>query len=419
MTYISRRHFMQVAGSTLATVGLSQLPIFRQAERYGKVLAQSTPRKLALLVGINSYPDGKHSRALKGCLTDLELNRNLLIYKFGFKPQDIYTLSDKKATRQGILEAFEEHLINQAKPGDVVVFHYSGHGSRVFDPDVLKYGREQGTTGFTGSFVPVDSRLPTGYPNTGGVVQDILGHTLFLLMSAVQTEYFTAVLDSCYSGGATRTFNYIVRSRDGGANLKVADSEKAFQEKWLSRLNLSEAEYVRRYREGVAKGVVLAATDTYQTAADARFNDFHAGAFTYYLTQYLWQATSTVSDAIANVNANIPKRFKQTPKADVKVGSGYLSQPIYFIDAQQAPAQAVITEVNGGQVKLWLGGLGQKNLARVYNGTVFSIVDTSGRSFGTVTLQSHDGLIGEGTLAGTAESGTLLQLASDSSPPRN
>ncbi len=91
---------------------------------------------------------------------------------------------------------------------------------------------------------------------------------------------------------------------------------------------------------------------------------------------------------------------------------------MYFIDAQQPPAQAVITEVNGGQVKLWLGGINQKNLG-VYNGTVFSIVDTSGRSFGTVTLQSHDGLIGEGTLAGTAASGTFLQLASDSSPPRN
>jgi hypothetical protein len=26
-------------------------------------------------------------------------------------------------------------LINQAKPGDVVVFHFSGHGSRVIDPD--------------------------------------------------------------------------------------------------------------------------------------------------------------------------------------------------------------------------------------------------------------------------------------------
>jgi hypothetical protein len=56
MTGSSRRHFLQFAGSTLATLGLSQLNIQQQADRYGKVLAQSTPRKLALLVGINQYP---------------------------------------------------------------------------------------------------------------------------------------------------------------------------------------------------------------------------------------------------------------------------------------------------------------------------------------------------------------------------
>jgi hypothetical protein len=55
---------LQFAGSTLATLGLSQLNI-QQADRYGKVLAQSTPRKLALLVGINEYSD----QPLRGCLT--------------------------------------------------------------------------------------------------------------------------------------------------------------------------------------------------------------------------------------------------------------------------------------------------------------------------------------------------------------
>lgn len=48
MNHNSRHHFLQFAGSTLATLGLSQLNI-KQAESYGKVLAQSTPRKLALM----------------------------------------------------------------------------------------------------------------------------------------------------------------------------------------------------------------------------------------------------------------------------------------------------------------------------------------------------------------------------------
>jgi hypothetical protein len=102
-----------------------------------QVLAKSTPRKLALLVGINNYPDKPPITPLRGCVNDVALQRHLLIHRFGFNPKDIYTLTDAQATRQGILEAFEEHLIKQAKPGDVVVYHYSGHGSRVSDPDPI------------------------------------------------------------------------------------------------------------------------------------------------------------------------------------------------------------------------------------------------------------------------------------------
>jgi len=43
MSHISSRRFFQFSGSTLAALGLSQLNIQRQAESYGKVLAQSTP----------------------------------------------------------------------------------------------------------------------------------------------------------------------------------------------------------------------------------------------------------------------------------------------------------------------------------------------------------------------------------------
>lgn len=50
MSPIKRRQFLQFAGSTLATLGLSQLDIKRQGDAMGRVLAQSTPRKLALLV---------------------------------------------------------------------------------------------------------------------------------------------------------------------------------------------------------------------------------------------------------------------------------------------------------------------------------------------------------------------------------
>jgi len=83
-------------------------------------------------VGINAYSGGN---ALNGCVTDVRSMALLLEHRYGFDPKDIKVLTDAQATRQGILSAFETHLIAQARPGDVVVFHFSGHGSRVFDAD--------------------------------------------------------------------------------------------------------------------------------------------------------------------------------------------------------------------------------------------------------------------------------------------
>lgn len=406
MSRISRRNFCQFAGSALATLGLSQVNIQQQGDRYGKVLAKTTPRKLALLVGINKYQD----QALEGCLTDVELQHYLLIHRFGFNQKDILTVTDEQATREGILKAFEEHLIKQAKPGDVVVYHYSGHGSRVADPDPIVVSSARDNSGLNSTFVPINSGLPAGYREQGGVVQDIMGHTLFLLMSALKSENVTAVLDSCYSGGGTRE-GFRVRSLDGGDKIQIAPEEKAYQQKWLSQLKWSREEFVKRYRAGVAKGVVLAATNPAQVAADARFNGFDAGAFTYQLTQYLWQQTSTVESAIAKVNSSMPTfpNFQQTPIYDVKVGSNYEKEPVYLINPTSSAADAVITEVKGNQATLWLGGLQEKSLGDLEDGSAFAIIGARGSSSGKVTFKSRKGLVAEATVEGVAKPGTLLR----------
>lgn len=400
MHYFSRRRFFQFAGSTLGTLGLSQLSIKQQADGYSKVLAKSTPRKVALLVGINNYPRGY---ALEGCGNDVELQRHLLIHRFGFNDKDIHILKDKDATRQGILEAFEEYLITQTQPDDVVVFHYSGHGSRVVDPDPILSKSGQG--GLSGTFVPVDAVLPQGYLEQGGAVKDIMGHTLFLLMSAVKSENFTAVLDSCFSGAATRDFR--VRARSGGSRIQISAEEKSYQEKWLSRLSVSRAEFVKQYRTGVAKGVVLAATNQEQYAAEAPINGFNAGIFTYLLTQYLWRETSTPDSAVTYVKQKIPQTYNQNPRYEVKVGSGYGRQSTYFIKPQTLAADAVVTDITDKKATVWLGGV---DLENIDNGTVFKVVDAREKSLGKVIFQSRQGLVGVGTVEGNVQKGALLQI---------
>ncbi|UBF28982.1 caspase family protein [Kovacikia minuta CCNUW1] len=406
MRPFNRRHFLQFAGSTLASLGLSQLDVVHQGVRYAKVLAQGTPRKLALLVGINAYPESSQFSTLQGCVTDVELQRQLLIYRFGFNPADILTLTDAKATRQGILTAFEDHLIKQAKAGDIVVFHYSGHGSQVADPD-----RDE-PDGLNSTFVPVDSTLPEEFPDKGGTVKDIMGHTLFLLMSALQTENVSVVLDSCHSGGGTRG-SLRVRSRAGGALLQPDPAELDYQKQWLSRLNLTPEAFIRRRKAGVAKGVVIASAKRDQLAADAPFSDFYAGAFTYLMTQYLWQQTGTtrVNNTLPSIARSTTRvsSSNQEPVYEVKPGSSNDQQPLYFTPPQNIPAEAVITKVDGDRAELWLGGLAPQSLEAFNRNAVLVAIDGRGDRPAQIRLESRQGLVGQGKLLNAVKPGALLQ----------
>ena len=403
----SRRHFLQTAGATLAALGWSQWDVMQRSDRYGRLLAQSTPRKLALLVGINAYPEDGLFPPLNGCVNDVELQYQLLVHRYGFNPSDIVTLTDEQATRENILTTFDEHLIKQAQPDDVVVFHFSGHGARVADPD------KDFEDGLNSTLVPVNSPLPAGFPREGGAVNDITGHTLFLLGSAVPTDNFTMVLDSCHSGGAKRG-NLAIRARPGGNGLAMSTAELAYQTQWLSRLNLSPDDFVEKRRAAIAKGAAIASARRNQYAADTPFADFYAGAFTFVLTQYLWQQTGNTSfdNTIANVGRTTTELSfsNQIPELSIALDSERTA-PIYFTSKVSDPAEAVVTNITGGEVEVWLGGVDPNSLEVFGPGAVLSGVDEAGQSRGQVQLTDRQGLRGRGRLLEAAglPSGSLLQ----------
>lgn len=270
MAPIKRRQFLQFAGVALATLGIGQLEIQQNALQYGRVLGQDTRRKRALLVGINDYP-GKSVRdlrtqglwyQLRGAVNDVYLQQELLINRFGFQRDEVLILTDQDATRKNILAAFERHLIRWVNSdNDVVVFHYSGHGSNIIDPDRVFQD------GLNGTIVPVDALLPNGYPQKGGEVDDITAGTIFLLREALgrKTKNLTFILDSCYSGGGVRG-NLILRSRPGHfelrgdtrtTKLEANPEELDYQQRWLTDLNLSKDEWIERRRSMNVNGAAL------------------------------------------------------------------------------------------------------------------------------------------------------------------
>ena len=95
------------------------------------VRAPHVSRK-AVVVGINNY--GVRAPKLNGCVNDALQMGEVLRRYFGFENANIRVLTDERATQQAILERLE-WLVADAREGDDLVFHFSGHGSQVADRD--------------------------------------------------------------------------------------------------------------------------------------------------------------------------------------------------------------------------------------------------------------------------------------------
>lgn len=142
-------------------------------------------RKIALLVGIN-YPGTKAE--LKGCYNDVDRMRRCLVDRFGFDEADIRVLSDAdrsapQPTGANIRRALAR-LVGDARPGDFLFFHYSGHGTRL----PAETGQHD-DTGYDECIVPCDMNLITD--------QDFRE----LVQKVPEGCLFTIVSDSCHSGG--------------------------------------------------------------------------------------------------------------------------------------------------------------------------------------------------------------------------
>ncbi|MDA0673256.1 MAG: caspase family protein, partial [Cyanobacteria bacterium] len=416
MSRIRRRHFLQLAGSSLAAIGLSQVDFLRHGNQMHRALAQTTPRKLALLVGINNYPTGISS--LGGCVNDVRLQYELLVHRYGFNPQDILIVTDSTsasgltwaggevlagATREQIIQAFQGHL-GMAQPGDVALFHYSGHGSYVKDPHPIDYANSpeyldipgyQDFEGFDGTLVPTDSLT-----RDRNKVNDIMGSTLFLLSRGINTDNFTMVLDSCHAGGGVRG-NLVYRSvnREAGEGRNPSDQEMELQTTLRQQVGLGEDDAFKNAREaGIAKGVAMGAARANQLAAEQSHSGLQAGIFTYLLTRYLWQVSSSrpLKDMfvdLARITRAVDQGENQDPIYFVQPGTALDQEPPYLMPPSTVAAEAAIRSIRSNQsLELWLGGM-TPNALKAEN-SIYEVLDQDGTAIARVQQVSgiYDGL---------------------------
>lgn len=157
----------------------------------------------ALLVGINHY-QSPALNTLHGCENDVDAMRIFLMNQMHVPDGQIKVLRSHEATRTAILQEFKRHLIDnpQIKRGDQILFHYSGHGSRMRSADPNE------PDGWDETLVAYDSRMPGIYDIPDKTLAGLLDQ-LAQAKSKLDAvgDNITVILDCCHSGSGTRAAN--------------------------------------------------------------------------------------------------------------------------------------------------------------------------------------------------------------------
>ncbi|MEM9264957.1 MAG: caspase family protein [Cyanobacteria bacterium P01_F01_bin.13] len=367
---MKRREFLSATGVILGGLGLSQ----SQLLGWQQALADPSRRKLALLIGINQYPNrvlAKDMKPLRGCVTDVELQRQLLVHRFGFDLSNIVTLVDAEATQVAIIEALYQ-LTQTANANDFVVVHFSGCGGLV----VLGDKRIK-------TWVPVDGYLPTAaYP----ISRDVPVSWVKQILARLKTKQLFTVVDAGYSqpdvllsGGYRSRTRWDVPTVEGIRFPDLPGDVSAD----LDRLQTAA-------EPAFFPGDLLMAARDGQSVVERQWTDFGAGLFTYGLTRYLWaaQLPAKLSAVMRGTQESIlPLVPNQTPAWTTQTADEHA----VYGDADLPCLDAVITSVEGRLATLWLGGLPADVVQYSERFEFSQQADGSGPS---MMMRSQSGLVG-------------------------
>ena len=394
---LDRRTFLQRAGLALFTWGATEVGssladsnrLANSLNNYQRTLAQSTYRKLALLVGIDRYP---HQEDLTGCNTDIELQRELLIHRFGFNPKDIIVLSDRQATRENIETAFIEHLSNQARPDDVVVFHFSGYGGQIKTPLLSNNAADKSDDSaafrLVNSFVPADGLSGSKKNLTSN---SILQETLLVLAQSLSTSKCTFVLDTSFNNAPSNRHSSLkIRSLD-----RVAEAPSPQELAFLAQLQESLAAKGLKASKRLLSlpGVVLSAAGKNQIAVERQLDDLSAGLFTHALTQHLWHLNPSNKIQVALVRTAETVEQVMGRQQQPTLNNPDKAAIAYYFATSDAPAvTGIISKINNSNVEVKLLGLPANILGRYAVNSCFSLTSAA-VSVPQLQVKSKEGTI--------------------------
>ena len=258
--------------------------------------------KRAVLVGINNY--SQSNATLRGCINDITMMNTMLIRNFGFDATNIRMLVDAKATKPNVLEKLR-WLVADAEPGDVLVFHYSGHGSLI----TLKDERGQ----------IIDRQQPIICTYELNWSDPLTFREVGKVLVAPEGVNITSILDCCHSGHDFREL------QNPGLTFASRQTVGETKPRFLAApvdpsVTMPSAKAVvdpRKLSEDT--DILLTGCAVAETSADAFINGSYRGAFTYSLYQALTAANYKIDylNTLARTAQNLKKSgFQQNPQIE-------------------------------------------------------------------------------------------------------
>lgn len=255
--------------------------------------------------------------------------------KCGFPSSDQLVLRDdaqdpsKQPTRQNILAAMR-WLAQDAKSGDVLFLHFSGHGSQQKDTD----GDEQ--DGHDETICPVDFQ-------SAGMITDDEMHAS-MVAPLPEGVKFISIFDCCHSGTmldlpytyttdgsleikeidnraaiAKGVFNAGLKYLSGDANGAVKELKSGFMSAIKSSVpgggeKKSRAEV--KYKECRADVVQFSGCMDNQTSADAHIEGSHTGAMSYSFIKAMEKHNFNVTyqDLLRSIREILQGKYSQLPQ---------------------------------------------------------------------------------------------------------
>lgn len=261
-------------------------------------------------VGINEYENPNNN--LDGCVADIKDSAKTL-QMFGFPASRQKLLLNEQATTKGILQGLD-WLVRDAADDDVLIFHYSGHGSQVADLNNEEHDR------LDEIICPYD----ISWNDEKYITDDMLYE--YFTNKVPKTVKTDALLDSCFSGTATRSIS-------GINTMLVSLKQGPIRQRYLpppvnhrSRLQSMVPVMTEKNRFGHKtitdnqNNVIWSGCQEYQVSWELMLNGEVRGAFTYYLMDTLreFRGDVTRGDLYTQVRARMADdSFEQIPNLEV------------------------------------------------------------------------------------------------------